>query len=107
MVCDAVPVTCACSGRPTVMGCIAHCGASGCADGFTCEADGHCRALRCMAGEYECPVNFDCIDYVAGEDPHGCTRRSCMVAADCECGACVGSRCYDGPGACVAWKPAG
>lgn len=72
-----------------------------CAEGYVCEpahqdADKKgCRKILCTEGA-ECPVNMDC-----PESGH-CTRRSCEVDSECECGACVLGHCHERLFYCVS-----
>lgn len=83
--------------RPSVNahGCgIARCDLDGyeCPAGSACDADptqggSGCRSLPCNAGGV-CAVNFRC------DDTNGtCSKLTCAKDADCDCGACVNSRC--------------
>ena len=99
-VCEEAEVSCPCSGDGLGTFCLAPCSVTGCEDGWTCAASGHCEADACDAG-YACPLGTTCGTAGAAGDAHGCVRASCATDADCPCGAgCVEGQCFDVLGTC-------
>ncbi len=99
-VCEEAEVSCPCSGDGLGTYCIAPCSVTGCDDGFTCAASGHCDADPCTDDGYTCPLGTTCTPTGTSDD-HGCLRTSCTNDGDCPCGAgCVEGRCYDVLGEC-------
>jgi hypothetical protein len=100
-VCVPEPVECSCDGE-LVSFCRPACSAGSCDEGERCGDDGVCAPILCSDG-YACPANTRC-DLTSAPpvrlDAHGCWRLPCMVDAECDCGACVGWECHDGPGVC-------
>lgn len=102
-------VACACDAG-VGHSCVPRCTADGCEDGFTCSDAGWCEPARCTDG-FACAHNMRCLDEppLGFPDPnvdvHGCERLACEGDADCDCGACVEGRCYDGPGVCEPPRP--
>jgi len=76
--------------------CFEDCVAGGCPDGQECSEGGACVPLRCDTGAIACPENFRC----TGFSGDGCLRLGCESDGDCDCGSCIDSRCYEGPGTC-------
>lgn len=95
-VCESTPVTCSCSGPAT--SCVPDCRLGSCAGTDVCDVGtGLCRPPRCDEGA-ECPPSATC---TGGE----CVRRTCTADSDCDCGACVDGRCYEGEGSCIVTAP--
>ncbi|MBX7197561.1 MAG: hypothetical protein K1X94_36280 [Sandaracinaceae bacterium] len=98
-VCEEASVPCPCSGDGLGTYCVAPCSVTGCSEGFTCGASGHCAPIACDAG-FACPLGTTCEPAGVG-DPHGCVRDTCALDTDCPCGGgCVEGHCYDQLGAC-------
>lgn len=76
-----------------------------CPEGTRCEPGFYavrgCSPIPCTEG-FECPANMDCD---GGPSPHGCTIRSCTIDTDCDCGACVNTRCGPRIGVCSSPPP--
>ncbi len=104
-VCVSTVLACTCTGEPSTL-CGPSCtgGGTTCAAGERCDPSGHCVALSCATG-YACGSNTRCDVGAPGADEHGCVRQTCTVDAECDCGACVEGRCYDGPGQCTYPPP--
>jgi hypothetical protein len=83
-------------------------GVTGCDDGFTCDATGHCRASTCgAAAGFACPPSQTCdpssIDPNAAAHAlsHGCVSIACSADAECPADTrCVNDRCQDDFGVC-------
>ena len=115
--------------------CIPRCTATTCGPGEICRDDGHCTVKRCggegytcptgtqcklglappavdphgcepisCADGYACPKNQHCQPGVAA-DEHGCVALTCASDADCDCGACVGTRCSNRMARCRESMP--
>jgi hypothetical protein len=95
---EYIPTTACTSGIGSE--CLLDCrmGGRDCTDG-TCDEAGHCVPLACP-DDWTCDENHDCDSTAAGADLHGCVRRACGTATECDCGACVNGRCVSGPGTC-------
>ncbi len=100
-VCASIARDCTCMNEPSMV-CVPSCadGSAPCDAGETCGASGLCVPTPCNAG-YTCGVNTSCQVGSPQADDHGCVRKTCTMDADCDCGACVGGACYDGPGVCT------
>ncbi len=107
--CVDILALCACSGTGVVTGCLPDCGDAPCpSDEYECvtrPGGSACVLARCTTGSYECGFNQVCDADDGSADVHGCVRRLCATDADCECGSCIGSRCYSGPGTCQPPAP--
>ncbi|MBN8615851.1 MAG: hypothetical protein J0L92_34980 [Deltaproteobacteria bacterium] len=104
-VCEEAEVSCPCSGDGVGTYCLPPCATTGCEDGFTCQASGHCLADPCGDDGYTCPLGTTCSPSGSG-DPHGCVRTACSSDVDCPCGtACVEGHCHDSLGACETPRP--
>ena len=104
-VCEEAEVSCPCSGDGVGTYCLPPCATTGCEDGFTCQASGHCLADPCGDDGFACPLGTTCGPSGSG-DPHGCVRAVCSSDVDCPCGtACVEGHCHDSLGACETPRP--
>lgn len=101
-VCDQVPIACGCTG-PINHVCVAKCtGPADCGEGEVCDLDtGHCAPVSCTEGG-TCPPLFECVPDSGGDD---CVRRSCDADAQCDGGACVEGKCFEGYGLCMPPAP--
>jgi hypothetical protein len=92
------------------MQCAPPCTAKSCAPNATCDADGVCRPISCVAG-WKCPANWRCDPAAAAVElgpaalaRHGCVRIACRADAECA-GACVLGHCYASAGRCPGPPP--
>jgi hypothetical protein len=112
-----------CCGEVSV--CVIACTADTCEAGEACGADGLCGAVACDDG-YACAAGSLCEPNAPSTDAHGCvlipcdqadatpclpahecvsgtcTRPTCTVDADCPCGTCAATLCWERPWVCVA-----
>jgi hypothetical protein len=97
-VCELIPIACGCNG-PINHVCVAKCeGPADCEEGDVCDVEtGHCGPVSCTESG-TCPPLFECVPDSGGDD---CVRLPCDVDAQCDDGACVEGKCFEGYGLCM------